>query len=407
MIDSAGRPATLSEPRLRVLDLLRFGAALAVVLFHLVETSAWGTRFAFPALSGVTMFGVYGVRLFFVISGFVILMSAWGHSPGRFVISRIARLYPAYWASVILLGGLAVAGFITDHRPSLTELLANLTMMQHGLRIRDLEIVYWTLWHELVFYVLIACFAAIGITYRRCLAFLGGWVFLLVVAERADVDVLQAVLLPFSAPFFIAGMALYLVHRFGGSFFPWLFVAVGWVLGVIGALDGEPRVIERYGEPLGTALIVGVITLIFVVMGLVALGVFDGVDWRWLTALGVLTYPLYLFHHHIGYLVIQWLHGPLGHRLTLPVAVLVTLAVAYAVNRLIEAPFGPRLRRALTRSLRAGDPDGAGAGDGRWGIGRAALPGMAAEPVPLPEPIREPGTAARPSAASPPAGATP
>src|SRR5690554_5644422 len=103
MIDSARRPATLSEPRLRVLDLLRFGAALAVVLFHLVETSAWGTRFAFPALSGVTMFGVYGVRLFFVISGFVILMSAWGHSPGRFVISRIARLYPAYWASVILL----------------------------------------------------------------------------------------------------------------------------------------------------------------------------------------------------------------------------------------------------------------------------------------------------------------
>ena len=318
MHSPAGGPAIVPEPRLRVLDLLRFCAALAVVLFHFVETSAWGTRNAFPTLSGFTMFGVYGVRLFFMISGFVILMSAWGRGPGRFLASRIARLYPAYWASVIILGGLALAGFVTDHRPTPRELLANLTMMQHGLRVRDLEIVYWTLWHELVFYVLIACFAAVGITYRRCLGFLGGWVFLLVVVERVDVDLLQAVLLPFSAPYFIAGMALYLIYRFGSSLLPWLFVLVGWVLGVVGALDLRPRELTRYGEALGTALVIGVITLIFVVMALVALGAFDRLDWRWLTALGALTYPLYLFHHHVGFLVISWLHGALGHVATLP-----------------------------------------------------------------------------------------
>ena len=106
MLDSAGTSATDSGSRLRVLDLLRFCAALAVVMFHFVETSAWGTRRAFPALIDFSMFGVYGVRLFFVISGFVILMSAWGRTSGQFVVSRIARLYPAYWASVVILGGL-------------------------------------------------------------------------------------------------------------------------------------------------------------------------------------------------------------------------------------------------------------------------------------------------------------
>ena len=344
MLDSAGTSATDSGSRLRVLDLLRFCAALAVVMFHFVETSAWGTRHAFPALIDFSMFGVYGVRLFFVISGFVILMSAWGRTPGQFVVSRIARLYPAYWASVVILGGLAVAGFVTDHKPTVSELLANLTMLQHGLRIRDLEIVYWTLWHELVFYVLVACFAAVGITYRRCLAFLGGWVFLLVVVERVDVDLLQAVLLPFSAPYFIAGMALFLIYRFGSSFLPWMFVVAAWVLGVVGALDLDPREIDRFGQSLGTALIVGVITLIFAVMALVALGAFDRVDWRWLTALGALTYPLYLFHHHIGFLVIEWLREPLGHRVTLPLAVLAVIGVAFAVNRLVEVPLGPRLQ---------------------------------------------------------------
>jgi len=131
-----------------------------------------------------------------------------------------------------------------------------------------------------VFYVLIACFAAVGITYRRCLGFLGGWVFLLVVVERVDVDLLQAVLLPFSAPYFIAGMALYLIYRFGSSFLPWLFVGMGWVLGVVGALGLRPRELTRYGEALGTVLVVGVISLIFLVMALVALGAFDRLDWR-------------------------------------------------------------------------------------------------------------------------------
>ncbi|MEV7801616.1 acyltransferase family protein [Microbispora sp. NPDC088329] len=339
--------------RLRVLDLLRFCAALGVVLFHFGETRAWGTPNAFPALSAVTMFGVYGVRLFFLISGFVILMSAWGRTPGHFAASRIARLFPAYWASVLALGGLAVGGLITDHRPSLTELLANMTMLQHGFRVRDLEIVYWTLWQELVFYALIACLAAVGITYRRCLAFMGAWVLLLAIADRVDADLLQAVLVPFSAPYFIAGMALYLIHRFGGSLFPWLFVGMGWILALYSALNEGPPAVRRYGQALGSALVVGVISLIFLVMILVAVGAFVRIDWRWLTFLGALTYPLYLFHHHVGFLLIQWLHPVLGNRVTLPLAVAAALVVAYGVHRLVERPLQPRMRAALERSLTA------------------------------------------------------
>ncbi|GLX96417.1 acyltransferase [Herbidospora sp. NBRC 101105] len=343
------------QPRLRVLDLLRFVAAMAVVLFHFGETRAWGTVNAFPALSGVTMFGSYGVRLFFMISGFVILMSAWGRTPGEFVVSRIARLYPAYWASVIILGGIALMGFITDHRPTLSELLANLTMFQHGLRIRDLEIVYWTLWHELVFYVMIACFAVVGITYRRVLGFMGGWIFLLALAERLDISLLKVGLAQFGAPYFIAGMSLYLIYRFGNSLLPWLFVGLAYAFGLVQLLGEGPSAIKRFGEPLGTALVVGVISLMFLVMILVALGRLDGIDWRGLTLLGALTYPLYLFHHHVGFLMIQWLNPVLGHRVTLPVVIGIVLVVAWAVYRFVEVPAQPRLKAALSRSLKIAD----------------------------------------------------
>jgi peptidoglycan/LPS O-acetylase OafA/YrhL len=200
---------------------------------------------------------------------------------------------------------------------------------------------------------MIGCFAAVGITYRRCLGFMAGWVFLLLVGERLDISLLKVVLVQFSAPYFIAGMALFLIYRFGGSLLPWLFVGVAWILGLVQSLGERPPAVVRFGDALGSALVVGVISLIFLVMILVALGKLDGLDWKWFTVLGALTYPLYLFHHHVGFLLIQWLHPVLGNRVTLPLVLGAVLGVAWLVYRLVEVPLQPRLKTALARSLRA------------------------------------------------------
>lgn len=80
------------RPRFAALDALRLMAAFAVVLFHYTAiTSAWGQSFRTisPVLFSVAKFGYFGVDLFFVISGFVILMSAWGRPLGGFVASRV------------------------------------------------------------------------------------------------------------------------------------------------------------------------------------------------------------------------------------------------------------------------------------------------------------------------------
>jgi peptidoglycan/LPS O-acetylase OafA/YrhL len=171
-------------------------------------------------------------------------------------------------------------------------------------------------------------------------------------------------------------MALFLIHRFGGSLLPWLFVGLAWALGVIQELRTGSAAVDRFGSGLGSALLAGVITLIFALMILVAVGVFDRVDWRWLTTLGALTYPLYLFHHHVGFLLIGWLHEPLGHRLALPATVVIALGVAFAVHRLVEKPLQRPLKAALDRSISA---DGHLARAG--GSDRDATPRLAAEPA--------------------------
>ncbi len=47
----------------------------------------------FPILSEITKFGYLGVALFFMISGYVITLSAANRSALEFAISRFVRLY--------------------------------------------------------------------------------------------------------------------------------------------------------------------------------------------------------------------------------------------------------------------------------------------------------------------------
>jgi peptidoglycan/LPS O-acetylase OafA/YrhL len=94
--------------RIAVIDGLRLLAAVAVAFYHFSGSErvgeAWGgtTSHLFPTLGRFSAYGFLGVELFFMISGFVICMSAWGRPLGDFARSRITRLFPAYWPAVLI-----------------------------------------------------------------------------------------------------------------------------------------------------------------------------------------------------------------------------------------------------------------------------------------------------------------
>lgn len=169
--------ARTPAPRFFFIDLLRFAAAGAVVLYHFgaYPEGALGQApsTAAPELFHIAKYGAYGVDLFFVISGFVILMSGWGRTPAQFIASRIARLYPAYWVAVLLTSILVIGSGSTPFDPQ--KILVNLTMLQSAYNIGHVDPVYWTLFVELHFYVLAGIVLALRPSANHLLLFAAAW----------------------------------------------------------------------------------------------------------------------------------------------------------------------------------------------------------------------------------------
>ena len=84
------------------IDLLRFSAALSVVFYHYTYCGYQAghlSPISDPEWARITRYGWLGVQLFFLISGCVVLLSAQGKTVRQFVISRVTRLYPAFWVA--------------------------------------------------------------------------------------------------------------------------------------------------------------------------------------------------------------------------------------------------------------------------------------------------------------------
>ena len=356
---SGGQP----RRRLRALDGLRMIAALMVCMYHYGGrdgdiTSAWGEtpKHIFPHLAGPFSYGPLGVQIFFIISGFVISLSGWGRTLKDFTISRVTRLYPAYWAALILVTGIfAIAGYKTV---SQTDFITNFTMLQMPAGADRVLGVCWTLWAEMRFYLLFALFVVWpGATRQRVLVFCALWTAGALYAGSSKQPFLELVLMPNYAPFFVGGMGLYLIYRFGHDALSWGVVLVGFLLGQRYAVQDlvAPAKMHVFHHRSPTIVII-IVALGFLAVAAVTLVPWiSRINWRWLTTAGALTYPFYLVHEHLGWVAIDKLthHTDLSPMAVLCVSAGSMLVLAWLINRLIEKPFAPRLKRLLGRPVPA------------------------------------------------------
>lgn len=356
----AGGKSRKADGRLVAMDGLRFGAAAAVLLYHFTATSTvssyWGAdpAYAFPLLNEVTRYGWLGVELFFMISGFVILLSADGRGVAGFVASRVGRLFPAYWACIVLTAGLQQV-WSGGRQTSLSETMVNLTMVQDLFEVTGLQVVFWTLLVELKFYLLVLVVLALGpLTRNRVLAFASLWPLAGWAAQEFGAHWLAEWLVPSYAPYFAVGMLLFLVYRDGFDLVSGALLVGGVALCVMRVLDAAGRASDLQGVPVNPA-----ITVMLMLGSVVAV---------WATTLrgrtvpprrvaavlgtvGALTYPVYLVHTQFGYAVIDLLAHETTRTVALCAAGALSLVLAVAIHYGIERPTSARLRRGVQAGL--------------------------------------------------------
>nr|WP_086604858.1 acyltransferase [Streptomyces swartbergensis] len=350
-----------SGGRLRALDGLRLVAALMVAAYHYggrdgEVSEAWGSspKEQFPTLHEYFAYGCLGVQVFFVISGFVICMSGWGRPLKSFFASRASRLLPAYWVAVVLVTAVFALPMVAYKAVSPSDALVNLTMLQMPLGVDRVLGVCWTLWAEVRFYALFAlCVVLPRANRRRVIMFCAGWMLAAVIAANAHMPLLDIVVMPEYAPFFIGGVGLYLVHLDRRDAYGWGIVAVSWLTGQHFAVQGLWHAPDAGGFSYRSSIgIVLVVTFGFVAVAAIALGWLRWANWRWLTVAGALTYPFYLVHEHLGWVVIHALHRGLDlpSAVTFSLTVASMLMLAWLLNQYVEKPLTPRLRALLAKA---------------------------------------------------------
>ncbi|GAA5001305.1 hypothetical protein GCM10025734_37000 [Kitasatospora paranensis] len=220
----------------------------------------------------------------------------------------------------------------------------------------------------MLFYIVFAVVVAFGLTYRRAVVFCVLWTLAGVLAPVAGLPLLSTLAQASYSPYFVAGIAMYLMYRFGQSFLLWGIVVFSWLLAQY-QLSGTIRVYQQWlPQHLSWTVAVAIMTLCFGLVLAAALGLFDRITWKWLTTAGALTYPLYLIHQEIGITMIHWLRGHLAPAPTLAVVVATVLIAAWLLHRIVEKPLSGLLKRRLTTAFdRLTEADAAAFGGARRG----------------------------------------
>lgn len=156
---AADRPS--SGQKLRNIQALRALAAWGVVFHHLVDAlrSYVAPTLSFPHPE----FGSFGVEIFFVISGYVMMMTVANRPvrPLAFLTERLVRISPPYWVLTLGTFGVVFAGLkmFSHKEATLGRLVSSLGYWPYfGPNGLENPVVFtgWTLNYEMMFYVLFA-----------------------------------------------------------------------------------------------------------------------------------------------------------------------------------------------------------------------------------------------------------
>ena len=360
---------TQAASRVQALDLLRLVAVAAVIFYHYGfrgPPSQGATLVALPWMAGFSQYGFLGVPIFFVISGFVIAYSAEGRTATGFAIARFSRIYPTFLFCMTLtflaLLTIGPPGFTT----SFAQWCANLFIAAPAFHQAYMDGAYWSLVVEVVFYAWVAILMAFKVFPRRLDLIILIWLGLTFANELTiDAPIFERLLLADDSGFFAVGLAIYEFYRGRRDLKLYSIFALSVGTAVFQCLHRAERIDSPAGISFDSGVIVATclisIAVIFLATRLRQLPLPAGL----VMAAGGITYPLYLLHMQLGYVVLTAMQ-PASVIWAVAGIIAGVMVLSWAVWRFVERPVQRWTKKVLTaEATRRGWP---------VSVSRAALP---------------------------------
>lgn len=310
----------------------------------------------YTPLESFSKYGYLGVDLFFIISGFVILMTARNSNLIDFGISRVSRLYPAYWVGIILTSVTIL--YFGGERFQITpfQVMANLTMLNGFFEIPYVDGVYWSLLVELKFYIIIAFVLLFNkIKHIKTVSYiLMGIAILQLILPFGESPLPLKLLYYFTFPrwssYFIAGMFFFLIKSEKKTGYYMIPVAICYLISLKYAFLKADAYNDAYNGIFSYLTVAVLISIFYVFMFLISIDRLSFLNKKLFLSLGMLTYPLYLIHQNIGFIALNSLHPFFNKWVLLFLLISAMLIISFLISRYIEKPMGSYIRQSLKKN---------------------------------------------------------
>jgi len=303
------------------------------------------SQLSFPSMREIFKYGYLGIYFFIILSGYTILITIRGKSFKKFISKKFIRLYPPLFCAIIITTFFSFFSDADRYDISMIQFIANLSLVNGLFGIPYIDGVYWFIHVLIQFYIGFAILHYFGLV-KYLKIILSSWLLLSLALHFKNIPVIDDVIMYRYASFFVAGIIIGISRDEGWdkiNFSIFLFsVAVSLI-----SIKYYIPVFEKYYST-KLSYLINYLIIIFIHGTIFLIGTIKNNtnhNYFIITLLSASTYPLYLLHQNIGFILFHLFDFLDNKYLILIFTINIVLIISIFITKQLDPYLGKKIMK--------------------------------------------------------------